>query len=166
MSQRLLILDDDHEFNTLLKGIFQQAGYDVLTERDSRRALSMLNDSPVDLVITDYRLPNMDGMQFIIQMKHSHPQVPVIMVSGFLTKQTIQALIKEGVAGIYLKPLNVFSLLKKANELMKVSQNHLPTVADAIRDSLLAREFISLPGVSPASRKFVEKLAIKCRNRI
>ncbi len=119
MAHRILILDDDVDFNSLLTDIFSQAGYDVTSELDPQRALSLIREFQFDLVVTDQRMPGISGKDFLRELKKVQPRTPIIMVSGFLDNDTIRELIREGVGGVFLKPLNVFSLLKRTAKLLE-----------------------------------------------
>ena len=111
MPHSVLILDDDADFNSLLTDIFEQADYVVTSLEDPIEAVDVFVENEYDLVVTDYKMPEMTGAEFMKEVKLLRPEVPVIMVSGFLENDTIRDLISEGVGGVFLKPLNIFSLL-------------------------------------------------------
>ncbi len=119
MGRRILILDDDVDFNSLLTDIFSQASYDVTSELSPQRALGLIREFQFDLVVTDQRMPGISGKDFLREIKKVQPKTPVIMVSGYLDNETIRELIREGVGGVFLKPLNVFSLLKRTAKLLE-----------------------------------------------
>ncbi|HTB63155.1 MAG TPA: response regulator [Opitutales bacterium] len=119
MGHRILILDDDVDFNSLLTDIFSQAGYDITPELDPQKALALIREFQFDLVVTDQRMPGISGKDFLRELKKVQPRTPIIMVSGFLDNETIRELIREGVGGVFLKPLNVFSLLKRTAKLLE-----------------------------------------------
>lgn len=118
MAHRILIVDDDKEFSTLLTDVFEQADYEVLTCGSVDEAQDVLSTEVLQLVVTDYRMPGRSGLHLIDKLRDVSPEVPVIMVSGFLENSVIRELIGRGVGGIFMKPLNIFSLLKKAGELI------------------------------------------------
>lgn len=119
MNKNVLIVDDDQEFTALLRGIFEQAGYTVHSAFDAEQGLSTLKKKVVDLVILDQRLPGgISGTDLMHKLKEMNNQIPVIMVSGFLNDDAIRDLIRNGVQGVFIKPLNIFSLLKKASEIL------------------------------------------------
>jgi len=119
MAKRVLILDDDADFNNLLTDIYGQADYDVSSERDPEVAISLVAETDFDIVVTDQKMPGLSGEEFIREVKAMKPDLPIIMVSGYLDNDTIRRLIKEGVGGVFLKPLNVFSLLKRTAALIE-----------------------------------------------
>jgi DNA-binding NtrC family response regulator len=118
MPYSVLILDDDADFNSLLTDIFEQADYIVTSLIDPIEAVEVFRDTEYDLVVTDHKMPEMTGAEFMKVIKKMKPEVPVIMVSGYLENDTIRELISEGVGGVFLKPLNIFSLLERTSELI------------------------------------------------
>lgn len=167
MAKRILILDDDADFNSLLTDIYSQAGYEVISEHDPDQALEKFNASHFDLVVTDQKMPGMTGEEFIREIKAQFPKIPVIMVSGFLDNDTIRNLIREGVGGVFLKPLNVFSLLKRTETLIEeiestrkgrgtVTQDDTPTPTQ-FNHSLPFR-FETFPAKAARSVDFAKKL--------
>lgn len=119
MGRKILIVDDDSDFNQLLTDIFSQANYDVDSCEEPERAVKHFMDGEYDLVVTDQKMPGMSGEELVRTFKQAKPDVPIIMVSGYLDNDTIRSLIREGVGGVFLKPLNVFSLLKRTATLIE-----------------------------------------------
>jgi len=120
MNKCVLIVDDDQEFIELLQGIFSQADYTVHTAFEAESGLEVLKSEPIELIITDQRLPGgLCGSDFIVKIREYDTNLPVIMISGFLDDDTIRELIRDGVEGVFIKPLNIFSLLKKAGEIIE-----------------------------------------------
>jgi len=122
MAYSVLILDDDADFNSLLTDIFEQADYIVTSLEDPVEAVEVFTNTDYDIVVTDHKMPEMTGAEFMKRIKKIKPQVPVIMVSGYLENDTIRELISEGVGGVFLKPLNIFSLLERTSELIEESK--------------------------------------------
>lgn len=163
---QILIIDDDADFNGLLRDIFEQSGYDVHTEQNPEKGFDTFKQLSFDLVVTDQKMPGLTGDQLIRKMKEIHPEVPIIMVSGFLDNETIRSLIREGVGGVFLKPLNVFSLLKRASSLIDESskahirEEHTSRGLAQPQDyeHLLPFEFHTFPCKAEASREFATRL--------
>lgn len=120
MTKKILILDDDIDFNNLLTSIFSKAkkNYQITSCQDPKDAIKLIEKNSIDLVVTDQRMPNLTGFEFAQVLKKAKPSLPIIMVSGFLDSETIRQLINIGVDGIFLKPLNVFSLLERTAQLL------------------------------------------------
>ena len=167
MGKRILILDDDSDFNNLLTDIYAQADYEVVSERDPEAAVEIFRNDSFDLVVTDQKMPGLSGEEIIREIKRLDPAIPVIMVSGYLDNDTIRNLIREGVGGVFLKPLNVFSLLKRTSALIESAQADserlAPTGGGAESDSGdfnhgLSFPFDSYPCRASASLEFAKKL--------
>ena len=118
MPKRILIIDDDIDFNNLLTDVYTQANYEVVATTKPYDGLQLFKSEHFDLVVTDQKMPGMAGHQLVREIMHTNSEVPIVMVSGYLENETIRELIKQGVAGVFLKPLNIFSLLKKTAELV------------------------------------------------
>lgn len=169
MGKNVLILDDDADFNNLLTDIFSQADYNVTSERDPEVAVDLLSETNFDLVVTDQKMPGLSGEEFIREVKASKPDIPIIMVSGYLDNDTIRRLIKDGVGGVFLKPLNVFSLLKRTAALIEERESGLRRRTNSDDNQATEAEpehfqhslpfiFNSLPCKSPVSQDFAKKL--------
>ena len=170
MAYSVLILDDDVDFNSLLTDIFEQADYIVTSLEDPIEAVEVFANTDYDLVVTDHKMPEMTGAEFMTEIKKLKPEVPVIMVSGFLENDTIRALISGGVGGVFLKPLNIFTLLERTSELIEESRRFkqnsdsdsgsaMAGLADQVDgDAQMGFAFRSFPCKSRTSIDFAERL--------
>ena len=167
MAYSVLILDDDVDFNSLLTDIFEQADYIVTSITDPTEAFEVFKNTDYDLVVTDHKMPDISGAKFMEMIKRIKPEVPVIMVSGFMENDTIRSLISGGVGGVFLKPLNIFSLLDRTAELIDEtkrlkqntqSYNDASNEGNALEVEARGFPFVSFPCKSQASIDFAERL--------
>jgi DNA-binding NtrC family response regulator len=165
MPYSVLILDDDADFNSLLTDIFEQADYIVTSLTDPIEAVEVFRETDYDLVVTDHKMPEMTGVEFMKVIKQIRPEVPVIMVSGYLENDTIRELISEGVGGVFLKPLNIFSLLERTVELIDEAKKLERAPEEDARSegvegavAQLGFGFRSFPCKSGPSAAFAERL--------
>lgn len=165
MGRHILIVDDDADFNQLLTDIFSQASYEVQSSLDPEQALEKFRSGEFDLVVTDQKMPGLTGEQFIRKIKEINADVPVVMVSGYLDNDTIRSLIREGVGGVFLKPLNVFSLLKRTAALIEEREAGMRREAGDAEDAedeafhhKLPFSFESFPAKDRRAREFAQKL--------
>src|SRR5690348_3164342 len=87
MSARILIVDDEPSIRFLLKAVFEQAGYQVDDAGDGFAAMRKLQLHMPDLVISDLRMPNMNGFELLSVLRTRFPNLPTIAISGeFLTR--------------------------------------------------------------------------------
>ena len=155
-------------FNSLLTDIFEQADYEVDSFQDPLKAIGVFAEKHYDIVVTDHKMPGMTGAEFMVEIKKLKPEVPVVLVSGFLENDRIRDLISDGVGGVFLKPLNIFSLLERTAELIEEtkraqSASEAETTAQSAGEAEAAQgasgfRFRSFPCKSGASSDFAERL--------
>ena len=78
----ILCVDDEETPLLLRKFVLQKAGYDVITARSGREALTTVEKNAVDLILSDYLMPVMNGAELTIQIKANRPTLPIILLSG------------------------------------------------------------------------------------
>lgn len=117
----VLVVDDEDLFlRTVLDGVGGSAnGLVVLSARNGREALEVLASRPVDLVVTDLKMPVMDGIELLAEMSRSYPAIPVIVMTAFGTADIERRLLDGGVHAVLDKPLTVDVLLRKIRETLE-----------------------------------------------
>jgi CheY-like chemotaxis protein len=108
----ILVVDDDVELCTLLSRFLEKHGYTVFSAADALQALDILERHTVGLVISDYRMPHLDGIQFteMIKADPRHHGTPVILMTGNADAVGDKSL-RKGVALTLEKPLDFNQLL-------------------------------------------------------
>lgn len=116
---RVLVVDD--EINTLkvVSAILRKAGFAVGTATTGEDALHKFSESQYDLVLTDCKMPNMDGEELLGKLKSMSPSTPVILMTGFGTIENAVDSMKTGAYSYLTKPLNVDALVSLANEAIR-----------------------------------------------
>ena len=79
---KILVIDDDHLVRYTLSKILQRNGYDVVTASDGKRAMTVFRSEHPDVVITDIVMPEQEGAETIIMLRHERPDVRIIAISG------------------------------------------------------------------------------------
>ena len=113
MSKRILTVDDSKTMRDMVSFTLKSGGYDTLEAGDGVEALTTLGDAPIDLIITDLNMPNMDGFELINQLRNGHYKYTPILV--LTTESELQK--KEqgktlGATGWIVKPFNPDKLLQ------------------------------------------------------
>ena len=80
--KKILIVDDEANMRLVLKALLSREGYDVLTAADGLEALEVLTNQDVKVVVTDLKMPRLDGMGLLDRMVRDYPAVPVIMITA------------------------------------------------------------------------------------
>ena len=165
MPYSVLILDDDADFNSLLTDILEQADYSVTSLINPMEAIDAFSETEYDLVVADHKMPEMTGAEFMKRCKKIRPEVPVVMVSGYLDNDTIRELISDGVGGVFLKPLNIFSLLERTSSLIEEAKKSESAPnkdqgeeSEHEMDAKLGFSFRSFPCKSAASTSLANRL--------
>ena len=117
---RVLVVDDEASIRDLLKKTLALAEYDVDTAPDGGTALGMLRSSEYDLLVADLKMPGMDGLGLIRQVRHLRKDLPVIIVTGFSSESSAIEALNLGVAGYLLKPFGVPDVLSAASKALGV----------------------------------------------
>jgi DNA-binding NtrC family response regulator len=112
MSIRVLIVDDNEVFRRPLQRALEAAGFEVVAVPSAEDALEVLDGSPVDVLLTDHRLPGMDGVQLITRIKATHPALAIIVMTAYGTSESAVEAKRRGADDYLVKPFEVPDLLR------------------------------------------------------
>jgi excisionase family DNA binding protein len=107
----VLVVDDDPAVRELLSRALTGAGYRVDLAIDGPSGLVRLGEKAFDLMITDLKMPGLDGLSLIREARRTHPTLPVIIITGYSSEATAIEAINLGVAGYLTKPFRVPRIL-------------------------------------------------------
>ncbi|HET7438910.1 MAG TPA: response regulator, partial [Nitrospira sp.] len=138
----VLIVDDEAAPRAALTQILKQ-DFNILTAEDGNHALAVINDCGVDLITLDLKLPDTSGSDILKEIKRTHREIEVIMVTAFGSLQSAMDCIRHGAAGFLLKPFN-------ASELLSISlqTSHKKQRLDMLRSAMANND--ALWGPDPA----------------
>jgi DNA-binding NtrC family response regulator len=116
---RVLLVDDEVEFlETLIKRL-KKRNLDVLGANNGREALKVLTESPVDVVVLDVKMPDMDGIDTLREIKKLRPAVEVIMLTGHASVEVAIQGMELGAFDYLMKPMDIDELLYKLQDAYK-----------------------------------------------
>ena len=110
MVQRILIVDDEPDMTETCRRALGSAGYQCFTSNDAREALTLLASERPDLLLTDLRMPEMDGMEMLRRAKEVDSQIPVLMLTAHATLESAVAAVKAGAFDFIAKPFSIDQL--------------------------------------------------------
>jgi DNA-binding NtrC family response regulator len=112
MSIRVLVVDDNEVFRRPLQRALEAAGFEVVAVPSAEDALEVLHASAVDVLLTDHRLPGMDGVQLITRIKATHPALAIIVMTAYGTIESAVEARRAGADDYLEKPFEVPDLLR------------------------------------------------------
>jgi diguanylate cyclase (GGDEF)-like protein len=106
-SFRILVVDDEEIIRSLFRDVLEDKGYQVVLAPNGEEAIERLKETPFDLVITDIRMPGIDGMEVLRRSKAKYPEIDIIIITGYASVETAVEAMKLGAADYLTKPLNI-----------------------------------------------------------
>ncbi len=135
MSKAILLVDDEVAILRALQRVFTRAGYRIFTCESAAAGLELLTEHPVSLVISDFRMPGMNGSEFLAKVKELYPQTLGVILSGYADREALLASLNSGAAWKFLeKPWEDAQLLKDVEAAMVERERRK---AEAQRTNLL-----------------------------
>ena len=159
--ETILIVDDEKNYLLVLSALLEEEGYEVLTTASSLEALEILKASDVDLVLTDMKMPGMDGIELLEQIKTRDAELPVIMMTAHGTVDKAVEAMQKGAYSYLMKPFDNERLtlfVKKAVATFKVVKENR-RLRDAVESQY---QFGNIIGKSKAMRdvfQLIQKVA-------
>jgi len=121
--ETILIVDDEKNYPLILSSVLEDEGFETLTANSGHAAFEILKASDVDLVLTDMKMPVMDGIQLLEKIKAKDPDLPVIMMTAHGTVEKAVEAMQKGAYNYVLKPFDnerLILVVNKANAMYRV----------------------------------------------
>ena len=116
----ILAVDDEENIRNLITYTFEEHNLEVMTAENGKAAITILENNPIDVIITDLLMPTMTGLALIREMKKRKSAIPIIIIPAYGNTEMVKEIIAEGVFRLIEKPLD-FDIL-------------VPIVQDAIEN--------------------------------
>ena len=122
--EHILVVDDEQNMRNTLAFILETANYQVTTAAEGREALEEIvaareNGRPVDLLITDFRLPGLTGLQLIDELNYLKIKIPVLVITAYGNRSLFLELMRTGCADYLDKPFDYKELVKRVDSLVE-----------------------------------------------
>jgi DNA-binding NtrC family response regulator len=115
----ILVVDDEENMRESLKDILEEDNYDVELAENGVAALEKINSQEISVVITDTRMPEMDGFELLRKAKHDKPDLPVIMITAYATPKLAVEAMKQGAEDYVSKPFDPDEILITIKKILK-----------------------------------------------
>jgi two-component system response regulator HydG len=144
-----MIVDDDPTFNLMLKSFLANKGFEVSEVFNASKALKLSMEQKFDIILTDFRLPDFDGIELIGEIQKSAPDVPIILMTRYGDIRSAVNAIKMGAYDYVTKPVNPDDLLQLINTALKSSVIEKPVKQPVAAEN--SGIFVYMRGSSPAA---------------
>ena len=120
----ILVVDDDQQMRAAMKEAVVRMGYQSVVAEDPVDALKKLDDMSVSMIITDMKMPRMDGLSFIREARRRIGSLPILVITGYATVENAVDVMKEGVCDYLIKPFSFEDLTNTIETIMARDSNN------------------------------------------
>ena len=115
----ILVVDDELLIRDLLYDFFTGHGWQIAVAENGEKALEVLRARPVDVVLTDIKMPEMDGLELAEHLHQTNPDLPVVLMTGFPSVETAVAALRVRAEDYIIKPFNINQLYKRIDSMVQ-----------------------------------------------
>ncbi len=148
----ILVVDDDQGMRDMLEILLMKEGYEVMCAKGGAEAIRLAEKKSFDLVVTDIRMQNVDGLEVLRTVKHQNPNLPVVMISAYASPETAVEAMREGAYDYFPKPFDTERFTEVIGDIVH-SQKNVETVQ---RRTAEASGFHRIIGKAPAMAKIYD----------
>jgi len=153
----ILIVDDEKNYRLVLAELLRGAGYRVSLAENPFAALELLSREGVALILSDLKMPQMDGLEFYRNVVERYGKLPFILMTAYATVETALTALKSGIHDYLLKPFNNDEVLLVIHQALEHSRIRIEN--QALRRQLEKSYGRELIGESPSIRRLLEQIA-------
>jgi DNA-binding NtrC family response regulator len=140
----ILVVEDEEAQRSLLEGLLNKEGYRATGAGDGKTALGLVRDGTFEIVLLDYRLPDMDGLTILKKVKEINPEIEVIMITAFGSIENAVTALKAGAFEYLTKPIDLDDLLfkiKKVRDRLHLVHENL-VLKEALRERMKSENIV------------------------
>lgn len=126
----ILLIEDDRTFSRIVEGFLTKHNFSVTAVQNGKDGISTFRRKNVDLVLLDYRLPDTQGLELLVEMKGFRPEIPVILMTSFSDLRTAVKAIKAGAFEYITKPINPDELLLLLKQALSRTKDSSPVLKE------------------------------------
>jgi len=119
-SMKVLIVDDEEDLIVTLVERLEIRGFEAVAVQTGKAALEQIQNSPFDVVVLDIKLKGEDGVEVMKRIKQIKSNLPVILLTGHMSKETNEEGLKAGAIDYIIKPINIDDLIVKLQEAVEL----------------------------------------------
>ena len=120
---KILVVDDERIVLESCRRVLGER-YDVSLAKSADEAMELMSREPLSLILLDIKMPGKDGMRLMRQVKEKWPEIPVIIMSGYVTNETMQEVAKTDAATFLAKPFTPDELVQAVQQVITKEEGH------------------------------------------
>lgn len=121
MPNKILIVDDEPDIVEVLVDRLEASGFDVRAVHNARDCYAAVAEDAPDLILMDIQMPDISGIEALVELKTHHPEIPVLMISASTARDAARESTEKGAAGFVLKPFEPEDLMQRINAVLQNS---------------------------------------------
>jgi DNA-binding NtrC family response regulator len=121
---KILVVDDEDIVLESCQAVFELEGFEVMLVPSADKAIEAMKNDDFALLLIDVKMPKHDGMYLMEKIKEKWPNVPIIVMSGYYTKETIKEAFQMGATNFIAKPFEPDELIKTVRNTMKKEERN------------------------------------------
>jgi len=121
---KILVVDDEDIVLESCQAVFELEGFEVMLVPSADRAIEAMKNDNFALLLIDVKMPKHDGMYLMEKIKEQWPNIPIIVMSGYYTTETIREAFKMGAANFIVKPFEPDELVKTVRQMIEKEKRH------------------------------------------
>jgi two-component system response regulator GlrR len=162
---QILIVDDDASMQRMLRHRLEREGYRVATASDGEQGISAIRQEAFSLVITDMRMPRLQGDELVKAVSSFNPEIPVIVMTAYGEVQEAVRLMADGVYHYVTKPFDVEDLVHRVNKAIERQKTH--SEVKQVRNKIQSRRKSDyIVGASPKIEELLTQISIVAQNDV
>ena len=118
----ILVVDDELLIRDLLYDFFNNQGWQIVVAENGKKALELLKGQSFDLVLSDIKMPELDGLSLTARLHETHPDLPVILMTGFPSVESAVEALRAKAEDYIIKPFNINQLFKLIDSKIRGSK--------------------------------------------
>lgn len=157
---KILVVDDEPGICHLIEELLKREGYQVDISFSGTDALEMIKKYNYQMLITDLKMPGIDGLELIQKAKEQNPEIMAIMVTGYATVDTAMQSLRHGVDGFITKPFNIIEMKKTVCQILRAHQASLENIEllKNHKQKLSEKVYITSEQLAEVNKKLIQRV--------
>jgi len=123
-TMKILVVDDEDIVLESCQAVFELEGFEVMLVPSTDKAIEAMKNDNFALLLIDVKMPKHDGMYLMEKIKEQWPNIPIIVMSGYYTTETIKEAFKMGAANFIAKPFEPDELVQTVRQMIEKEERH------------------------------------------